>query len=65
MTSSVESRGVIPCPLVSYRVDVPLLAVPTPPQDALEAAQIAMALTHSFRTGMPVFFGDDGQPIFA
>ncbi|RSH87063.1 hypothetical protein EHS25_003552 [Saitozyma podzolica] len=41
------------------------IAVPTPPQDALEAAQIAMALTHSFRTGMPVFFGDDGQPIFA
>ncbi|KAE8540569.1 hypothetical protein D1P53_003520 [Cryptococcus gattii VGV] len=37
--------------------------VPTPPQDALEAAQIATALTHSFRTGNPVYFDDNGEPI--
>ncbi|WWC61261.1 uncharacterized protein I303_103842 [Kwoniella dejecticola CBS 10117] len=37
--------------------------VPTPPRDGLEAAQIAIALTHSFRTGKPVFFGSDGEPI--
>jgi len=37
--------------------------VPTTPEDALQAAQIAIALTHSFRTGKPVLFGDDGEPI--
>lgn len=40
-------------------------AVPTPAEDALKAAQIAIALTHSFRTGVPVVFGDDGEPILA
>lgn len=39
--------------------------VPTTPEDALQAAQIAIALTHSFRTGVPVVFGDDGEPILA
>lgn len=37
--------------------------VPTTPDDALQAAQIAVALTHSFRNSKPVFFGDDGEPI--
>jgi myo-inositol 2-dehydrogenase/D-chiro-inositol 1-dehydrogenase len=40
-------------------------AVPTPPRDALEAAQIAVALTHSFRSGKPVFFDDNGQPMLS
>lgn len=39
--------------------------VPTTPEDALKAAQIAIALTHSFRNGVPVLFGDDGEPILA
>jgi myo-inositol 2-dehydrogenase/D-chiro-inositol 1-dehydrogenase len=38
-------------------------AVLTNPRDALEAAQIAVALTHSFRMAKPVLFGEDGQPI--
>ncbi|BEI82672.1 hypothetical protein CcaverHIS002_0305400 [Cutaneotrichosporon cavernicola] len=37
--------------------------VPTPPEDALKAAQIAVALTHSFRTGVPVDFDEEGEPI--
>ncbi|GMK56596.1 hypothetical protein CspeluHIS016_0304360 [Cutaneotrichosporon spelunceum] len=37
--------------------------VPTPPEDALKAAQIAIALTHSFRTGVPVDFDNEGEPI--
>jgi hypothetical protein len=40
-----------------------VLAVPTTPSDGLEAAQIALGLTHSFRAGKPVFFGEDGKPI--
>lgn len=39
--------------------------VPTPPEDALKAAQIAMALTHSFRTGLPVEFDEEGEPILS
>ncbi|AFR94584.1 transposase subfamily [Cryptococcus neoformans C23] len=37
--------------------------VPTPPQSALEAAKIAMALTHSFRTGKTVYFDNEGEAI--
>lgn len=37
--------------------------VPTTAVDALQAAQIAVALTHSFRQGKPVLFGEDGEPI--
>ncbi len=33
------------------------------PEDALEAGKIACALQHSFRTGEPVYFDDDGQAI--
>jgi hypothetical protein len=38
-------------------------AVPTSVADAFQAALIAKALTQSFRTGKPVDFGDDGEPI--
>ncbi|ODN76345.1 myo-inositol 2-dehydrogenase [Cryptococcus wingfieldii CBS 7118] len=31
--------------------------------DALEAAKIATALTHSFRSGQPVYFSDEGEPL--
>ncbi|KAM0747028.1 NAD(P)-binding protein [Meredithblackwellia eburnea MCA 4105] len=31
--------------------------------DALEAAKIGSALQHSFRTGVPVYFDDEGYPI--
>ncbi|CAK7207517.1 hypothetical protein SEUCBS139899_010327 [Sporothrix eucalyptigena] len=31
--------------------------------DAYEAAKIVVALQHSFRTGLPVYFDDDGRPI--
>ncbi|RSH80751.1 hypothetical protein EHS25_007087 [Saitozyma podzolica] len=37
--------------------------VPTSVADAFQAALIAKALTQSFRTGKPVDFGDDGEPI--
>ncbi|KIR26189.1 transposase subfamily [Cryptococcus deuterogattii 99/473] len=37
--------------------------VPTTPSSALEAAKIAMALTHSFRAGKPVYFDDEGEAI--
>ncbi|ADV24490.1 transposase subfamily [Cryptococcus gattii E566] len=37
--------------------------VPTTPLSALEAAKIAMALTHSFRVGKPVYFDDEGEAI--
>ncbi|WVW85904.1 hypothetical protein I302_107942 [Kwoniella bestiolae CBS 10118] len=33
--------------------------------DALESAKIAAALTHSFRTGLPVYFDDAGEPVLA
>ncbi|KAL4893493.1 NAD binding Rossmann fold oxidoreductase [Aspergillus ambiguus] len=33
------------------------------PEDAYEAAKIATALQYSFRTGMPVYFDDNGLPI--
>lgn len=33
------------------------------PDDAYEAAKIATALQYSFRTGMPVYFDDNGMPI--
>ncbi|WWC65496.1 uncharacterized protein I303_108114 [Kwoniella dejecticola CBS 10117] len=38
-------------------------AVPVSVEDAFQASQIAVALTHSFRTQRPVFFDDEGQPI--
>ncbi|KAL7418287.1 hypothetical protein Q5752_006743 [Cryptotrichosporon argae] len=38
--------------------------VPVVPSDGLEAARIAMALTHSFRTGKPVLFDDSGAAIY-
>jgi myo-inositol 2-dehydrogenase/D-chiro-inositol 1-dehydrogenase len=31
--------------------------------DALEASKIAAALTHSFRSGHPVYFDDVGEAI--
>jgi myo-inositol 2-dehydrogenase/D-chiro-inositol 1-dehydrogenase len=37
-------------------------AVKTTPDDALQAAIIAKALTHSFRTGLPVEFDEQGEP---
>lgn len=40
--------------------DMPLSCTP---QDAYEAAKIACALQHSFRTGEPVYFDEDGLPI--
>lgn len=40
--------------------DAPLTCLPV---DAYEAGKITAALQHSFRTGMPVFFDDDGLPI--
>lgn len=33
------------------------------PQDAFEAAKIVVALQHSFRTGLPVYFDEEGMPI--
>ncbi|RSH87060.1 hypothetical protein EHS25_003549 [Saitozyma podzolica] len=36
--------------------------VKTTPDDALQAAIIAKALTHSFRTGLPVEFDEQGEP---
>ena len=33
------------------------------PEDAYEAGKIAAALQHSFRTGVPVYFDDNGMPI--
>lgn len=33
------------------------------PEDAYEAAKIVTALQHSFRTGIPVYFDNDGRPI--
>jgi myo-inositol 2-dehydrogenase / D-chiro-inositol 1-dehydrogenase len=33
------------------------------PEDAFEAAKIVVALQHSFRTRMPVYFDDNGLPI--
>lgn len=33
------------------------------PEDAYEAGKIAIALQHSFRTGEPVYFDEEGQPI--
>jgi myo-inositol 2-dehydrogenase/D-chiro-inositol 1-dehydrogenase len=38
-------------------------AVLTTAADGLAAAEIAVACTHSFRTGKVVYFGDDGKPI--
>jgi hypothetical protein len=38
-------------------------AVLTTPADGHAAAEIAVACTHSFRTGKIVYFGDDGKPI--
>lgn len=38
-------------------------AVPTTPYDALAAAQIAKGLTAAFRTGQPVEFDANGEPI--
>ena len=33
------------------------------PEDAFEAAKIVTALQHSFRTGLPVYFDEEGLPI--
>lgn len=33
------------------------------PEDALEAAKIGMALQHSFRSRLPVYFDEEGSPI--
>jgi myo-inositol 2-dehydrogenase/D-chiro-inositol 1-dehydrogenase len=33
------------------------------PEDAYEAAKIGTALQYSFRTGLPVYFDDNGMPI--
>lgn len=33
------------------------------PKDAFEAGKIACALQHSFRTGVPVYFDEEGAPI--
>ncbi|KAK5055262.1 hypothetical protein LTR84_013012 [Exophiala bonariae] len=33
------------------------------PEDAFEAAKIVIALQHSFRTGQPVYFSEDGLPL--
>ena len=35
------------------------------PEDAFEAGKITSALQHSFRTGHPVYFDDDGLPILS
>lgn len=40
-------------------------ALPVNVQDALEATKIATALTHSFRSGQPVYFDDKGEAILA
>lgn len=40
-----------------------LAAVPSTAADALKAAQIAQALTASFRSGQPVSFDANGEPI--
>ncbi|KAK6907001.1 hypothetical protein I203_100990 [Kwoniella mangroviensis CBS 8507] len=37
--------------------------LPVSCEDALEATKIATALTHSFKSGQPVYFSSDGQPI--
>ncbi|KAL1405940.1 hypothetical protein Q8F55_007622 [Vanrija albida] len=39
--------------------------VPTTARDALLAGLIAKALTHSLKTGLPVLFDDDGEPVLA
>ncbi|OWZ42886.1 hypothetical protein C343_03914 [Cryptococcus neoformans C23] len=39
------------------------LPPPTSADDAFQAALIAKALTHSFQSGKPVLFGEDGEPI--
>lgn len=49
--------------MCSLMLNLPPLAVPTTPLSALEAAKIAMALTHSFRVGKPVYFDDEGEAI--
>lgn len=40
--------------------DTPL---PVTLNDALEAARIAIALTYSLRSGLPIFFDKEGNPI--
>lgn len=40
-------------------------AVPSTVTDAIEAGNIAHALTVSFRTGKPVLFDEENQPILA
>ncbi|WVW83255.1 hypothetical protein I302_105274 [Kwoniella bestiolae CBS 10118] len=37
--------------------------VPITLLDSLEAVKVASALQHSYKTGQPVFFGDDGEAI--
>jgi myo-inositol 2-dehydrogenase/D-chiro-inositol 1-dehydrogenase len=45
--------------------ELTILALPVNVQDALEATKIAAALTHSFRSGQPVYFDDRGEAILA
>ena len=40
-------------------------AVPVSLDDAVQAAKIADALTHSFRKSVPVLFDDQGEAIYA
>lgn len=62
MLDDLREWSCLPNTLQSQPTD-PCLAVPTTPSDGLEAAQIALGLTHSFRAAKPVFFGEDGKPI--
>ncbi|OWT39483.1 myo-inositol 2-dehydrogenase [Cryptococcus neoformans Bt1] len=39
------------------------LPIPVTVEDAFQASQIAVALTHSYRTGQPVLFDDHGEPL--
>lgn len=56
------TRGV-GCEKMGYSADDS--ALPVNVQDALEATKIAAALTHSFRSGQPVYFDDQGEAILA
>lgn len=42
----------------------PPTVVPVSLDDAVQAGKIADALTHAFRTGKQVLFGDDGEAIY-
>lgn len=59
-TTLVRSAGVS-----LWWCNVDILAVPSTVTDAIEAGNIAHALTVSFRTGKPVLFDEQNQPILA